>query len=140
MNALQFVERALSILLKCYGSDLNSSRLSKYKSQAIYECAHDWVSQGNNDCDDFRLFQEQLLRRTMKILFNVLSLASFIMLPASILGGDYVISIEPALMDMAKEKATDMITEMVTDSVSGAIVEGAIPELPSVTGPALPLL
>ena len=42
-------------------------------------------------------------------------------------------------MDMAKEKATDMITEMVTDSVSGA-VEGAIPELPSVTGPALPLL
>ena len=42
---------ALSILLKCYGCDLNSSRLSKYKSQAIYECAHDWVSQGNNDCD-----------------------------------------------------------------------------------------
>ena len=41
--------------------------------------------------------------------------------------------------ERAKEKATDMITEMITDSVSGA-VEGAIPELPSVTGPALPLL
>ena len=75
----------------------------------------------------------------MKILFNVLSLASFIM-SASILGGglyDYLN--RTALMDMAKEKATDMITEMITDSVSGA-VEGAIPELPSVTGPALPLL
>tara|TARA_A100001011_G_C13775246_1_gene620887 strand:+ start:44 stop:271 length:228 start_codon:yes stop_codon:yes gene_type:complete len=75
----------------------------------------------------------------MKILFNVLSLASFIM-SASILGGGlYVYLNRTALMDMAKEKATDMITEMVTDSVSGA-VEGAIPELPSVTGPALPLL
>lgn len=75
----------------------------------------------------------------MKILFNVLSLVSFIM-SASILGGGlYVYFNRAALMDMAKEKATDMITEMVTDSVSGA-VEGAIPELPSVTGPALPLL
>ena len=73
----------------------------------------------------------------MKILFNVLSLASFIM-SASILGGGlYVYLNRTALMDMAKEKATDMVKEMISDSVTGA-VEGAIPELPSVTGPALP--
>lgn len=75
----------------------------------------------------------------MKILFNVLSLASFIM-SASILGGGiYVYLNRVALMDMAKEKATGMIKEMVLDSVSGA-VEDSIPELPSVTGPAFPLL
>ena len=75
----------------------------------------------------------------MKILLNVLSLVSFIMSASIFGGGLYLYLNRVALMDMAKEKATDMITEMVTDSVSGA-VEDAIPELPSVTGPALPLL
>ena len=75
----------------------------------------------------------------MKILFNVLSLLSFIMSSSILGGGLYVYLNRTALMDMAKEKATDMIKEMVTDSVSGA-VEGAIPKIPSSTGPALPLL
>jgi hypothetical protein len=40
-------EQCLKILLLKYGSNLEKS-LPKYSSQSIYECAHDWVSQGNN--------------------------------------------------------------------------------------------
>jgi len=40
-------ERCLSILLKRYGSDLGANGAPKYSTQSIYECAHDWVSQGN---------------------------------------------------------------------------------------------
>ena len=38
---------ALSVLLKRFGSELNSDGSPKYSNQSIYECAHDWVSQGN---------------------------------------------------------------------------------------------
>ena len=39
-------ERALAILLSKYGSQMENSS-PKYSSKSIYECAHDWVSQGN---------------------------------------------------------------------------------------------
>ena len=40
-------EKALSILLNRFGSSLDDNGEPKYSSQSIYECAHDWVSQGN---------------------------------------------------------------------------------------------
>ena len=40
-------ERCLSILLNTYGSDLKEDGSPMYSTQSIYECAHDWVSQGN---------------------------------------------------------------------------------------------
>ena len=40
-------EKSLALLRKRYGSDLNSDGSPKYSNQSIYECAHDWVSQGN---------------------------------------------------------------------------------------------
>ena len=40
-------EQCLSILLKKYGSSLKEDGSPKYSTQSIYECAHDWVSQGN---------------------------------------------------------------------------------------------
>ena len=40
-------EQALNILMNKYGSLLNSNGEPIYSSQSIYECAHDWVSQGN---------------------------------------------------------------------------------------------
>ena len=40
-------EECIKILLVKYGSDLNEDGTSKYTNQSIYECAHDWVSQGN---------------------------------------------------------------------------------------------
>ena len=39
-------EGALSFLLTKYGGQMNGA-VPKYPSQKIFECAHDWVSQGN---------------------------------------------------------------------------------------------
>ena len=49
---MQLRQQALSILLKKFGSELNSSNTSKEPNRAIYECAHDWVSQGNMNCNE----------------------------------------------------------------------------------------
>ena len=40
-------EEVLGILLRQFGSDLNEDGSPKHSNQSIYECAHDWVSQGN---------------------------------------------------------------------------------------------
>ena len=39
-------EQALRVLLSKYGGQMEIST-SKYSPQSIYECAHDWISQGN---------------------------------------------------------------------------------------------
>ena len=39
-------EQALKILLAKFGGQMEGSE-PKYSSKAIYECANDWVSQGN---------------------------------------------------------------------------------------------
>ena len=44
-------QRAYSILLKRFGSELDENGSPLYKMKAITECAHDWVSQGNVRCD-----------------------------------------------------------------------------------------
>ena len=44
-------EQVISILLRKFGSELNSDGSSKYSNQSIFECAHDWVSQGNKRPD-----------------------------------------------------------------------------------------
>ena len=49
-DKLKLRQQSLSILLKKYGSELNLKKESKYRTQSIYECAHDWVSQGNVNC------------------------------------------------------------------------------------------
>ena len=38
---------ALNVLLKKYGSEICSDGSPRYSNQSIYECVHDWVSQGN---------------------------------------------------------------------------------------------
>ena len=40
-------EQALNLLLTRFGSELDSEGEPVYSNQSIYECAHDWVSQGN---------------------------------------------------------------------------------------------
>ena len=57
-NKLKLRQQSLSILLKKYGSELNPTKESKYKSQSIYECAHDWVSQGNVNCNGIIKYYE----------------------------------------------------------------------------------
>jgi S-adenosylmethionine:diacylglycerol 3-amino-3-carboxypropyl transferase len=39
-------DQALTILLSKFGHQMEGI-LPKYSNQSIYECAHDWVSQGN---------------------------------------------------------------------------------------------
>ena len=43
---LKLRDQVLSILLNRFGAELVDGE-PKYTSQSIYECAHDWVSQGN---------------------------------------------------------------------------------------------
>ena len=43
---LNLCESALKVLLTKYGGQLKDS-LPVYTNQSMYECAHDWVSQGN---------------------------------------------------------------------------------------------
>ena len=40
-------EKGLGILLKKFGSENKSDGTPRHSSQTIYECVHDWVSQGN---------------------------------------------------------------------------------------------
>lgn len=51
-------QQALYILNQKYGSELDSTRKSKYTNQSIYECAHDWVSQGNVNCNGITKYYE----------------------------------------------------------------------------------
>ena len=39
--------QGLNILLKRFGSQICSDGSPRYSNQSIYECIHDWVSQGN---------------------------------------------------------------------------------------------
>ncbi len=40
--------QGLLILTKKFGSELCSDGSPRYSNQSIYECVHDWVSQGNS--------------------------------------------------------------------------------------------
>ena len=57
-DKLKLRQQALSILLKKYGSELNLTRESKYRTQSIYECAHDWGAQGNVNCNGIIKYYE----------------------------------------------------------------------------------
>lgn len=39
-------EQALRVLFTKYGSNMKQS-VPEHSAQSIYECAHDWISQGN---------------------------------------------------------------------------------------------
>ena len=39
--------QGLNILLKKFGSEICADGSPRYSNQSIYECVHDWVSQGN---------------------------------------------------------------------------------------------
>ena len=51
-------QQAISVLLHKYGSDLDHTRKSKYTCRSIYECAHDWISQGNVNPDGIIQYYE----------------------------------------------------------------------------------
>ena len=56
---LELRELIISFLLQEFGSTLHENGEPKYSSRSIYECAHDWVSQGNSSTLGlFKYYQE----------------------------------------------------------------------------------
>ena len=45
---LELRELVISCLLQEFGSQLSENGEPVYSNKSIYECAHDWVSQGNS--------------------------------------------------------------------------------------------
>ena len=55
---MEFRENCLSILLKRFGSELNEDGSPSHSTESIYNCAHDWVSQGNVRTDGIIKYYE----------------------------------------------------------------------------------
>lgn len=73
----------------------------------------------------------------MQKLFNVMSVASFVMSAGMVAGSVMLYSRIPALTKRYVSELKLELTEMITDMVPGQI-DGAMPELPTTTGPAVP--
>ena len=73
----------------------------------------------------------------MQKLFNVMSVASFVMSAGMVIGTVTIYSRIPALTKRYVSELKLELTEMITDMVPGQI-DQAMPELPTATGPAVP--
>ena len=73
----------------------------------------------------------------MQKLFNVMSVASFVMSGGMVIGSVLLYSRIPSLTKHYMSELKLELTKMVTDVVPGQIDE-IMPELPTSTGPAVP--
>ena len=73
----------------------------------------------------------------MQKLINVVALLSGLTSLGLIGGAGYLLLNKDALIDQAKSAATKAATEAVAGALPG-MLDAAMPELPEVTGPALP--
>ena len=74
----------------------------------------------------------------MQKLINVLALSSFVVSAAVVGGGAYVYLNKDAMIEDAKEKITNAATEAIAGALPG-MLDAAMPELPNVTGGAVPV-
>ena len=74
----------------------------------------------------------------MQKLFNVMSVASFVMSGGMMIGTAMLYTRIPSLTKHYISELKLELTEMITDMMPGQIDE-ALPELPTTTGPALPI-
>jgi hypothetical protein len=74
----------------------------------------------------------------MQKLFNVMSVASFVMSGGMVIGSVMLYTRIPSITKHYMSELQGELTKMVTDMVPGQIDE-ALPELPTTTGPALPI-
>ena len=74
----------------------------------------------------------------MQSLFNVMSVASFVMSAGMMIGTVTIYSRIPALTKLYVSELKLELTQMITDMVPGQIDE-VMPELPTQTGPAMPI-
>ncbi len=73
----------------------------------------------------------------MQKLFNVMSVASFVMSAGMVAGSVMLYTRIPSLTKRYVSELKLELTEMITDMVPGQIDE-VMPELPTSTGPAVP--
>lgn len=73
----------------------------------------------------------------MQKLFNVMSVASFVMSGGMVIGTVMLYTRIPSLTKYYMSELTLEMTKLVTEMVPGKIDE-AMPELPTATGPAVP--
>ena len=73
----------------------------------------------------------------MQKLFNVMSVASFVMSAGMVAGSVLLYTRIPALTKLYISELKVELTEMITEMVPGQIDE-VMPELPTSTGPAVP--
>ena len=73
----------------------------------------------------------------MQKVINALAIASFIVSGAVVGGGAYLYLSKDAIIDGIKEGVTKHATEAITNALPG-MLDGAMPELPSTTGGAIP--
>ena len=73
----------------------------------------------------------------MQKLFNVMSVASFVMSTGMIAGSVMLYTRIPSLTKLYISELKLELTQMITDMVPGQI-DQAMPELPTSTGPAVP--
>ena len=65
-------QEALRILLGQFGAKSNEQGIPKYQSHIIYECADNWVSSGNLNCDGIiQHFLNHLLKNQIKIVLSL---------------------------------------------------------------------
>ncbi len=74
----------------------------------------------------------------MQKLFNVMSVASFVMSGGMVIGSVMLYTRIPSITSHYIEELKGELTGMITEMVPGQIDE-ALPELPTSTGPALPI-
>jgi hypothetical protein len=75
---------------------------------------------------------------TMQKLFNVMSVASFVMSGGMVIGSVMLYTRIPSITKHYMSELQGELTKMVTDMVPNQIDE-ALPELPTTTGPAVPI-
>ena len=75
---------------------------------------------------------------TMQKLFNVMSVASFVMSAGMVAGSVMLYTRIPSLTKHYIDELKGELTGMITEMVPGQIDE-VMPELPTTTGPAVPI-
>jgi hypothetical protein len=73
----------------------------------------------------------------MQKLINALAIVSFVGTAGIVGGGVFVYLQRDTIIDGVKEKIKEQVMNGVTGALPG-LVDSAVPELPSATGPALP--
>jgi hypothetical protein len=73
----------------------------------------------------------------MQKLINIIAILSGLTSAALIGGSAYVLLNREALIENAKAQVTKAVTATVTEALPG-MIQGAMPEMPSMTGGAVP--